>query len=171
MTHENQFTPPCRGEALRLAQEAAEEMGHGYVGCEHILLGLMREEDGIAHRVMQEYGMTEDMICTVLERSVGKGLSGAAPSQGLTPGPRVPWSWPCPRPCAWAPGTSVPNICSWACCGKATTWPFECWTPWASTPRRCTAPWCRKSMRAPCRRKRQYARVPSGREQEGQDFG
>ena len=84
MTHENQFTPRAE-EALRLAQEAAEEMGHGYVGCEHILLGLMREEDGIAHRVMQEYGMTEDMICTVLERSVGKGLSGAAPSQGLTP--------------------------------------------------------------------------------------
>ena len=84
MTHENQFTPRAE-EALRLAQEAAEEMGHGSVGCEHILLGLMREEDGIAHRVMQEYGMTEDMICTVLERSVGKGLSGAAPSQGLTP--------------------------------------------------------------------------------------
>ena len=84
MTHENQFTPRAE-EALRLAQEAAEEMGHGYVGCEHILLGLMREEDGIAHRVMQEYGMTEDMICTVLERSVGKGMSGAAPTQGLTP--------------------------------------------------------------------------------------
>ena len=84
MTHENQFTPRAE-EALRLAQEAAEEMGHGYVGTEHILLGLMREENGIAHRVMQEYGMTEDMICTVLERSVGKGLSGAAPSQGLTP--------------------------------------------------------------------------------------
>ena len=84
MTHENQFTPRAE-EALRLAQEAAEEMGHGYVGTEHILLGLMREEDGIAHRVMREYGMTEDMICTVLERSVGKGLSGAVPSQGLTP--------------------------------------------------------------------------------------
>ena len=84
MTHENQFTPRAE-EALRLAQEAAEEMGHGYVGTEHILLGLMREEDGIAHRVMREYGMTEDMICTVLERSVGEGLSGAAPSQGLTP--------------------------------------------------------------------------------------
>ena len=81
---ENKFTPRAE-EALRLAQEAAEDMGHGYVGCEHILLGLMREEDGIAHRVMQEYGMTEDMICTVLERSVGKGMSGAAPTQGLTP--------------------------------------------------------------------------------------
>ena len=89
---ENKFTPRAE-ESLRLAQEAAEEMGHGYVGCEHILLGLMREEDGIAHRVMQEYGMTEDMICTVLERSVGKGLSGAAPSQGLTPRAKSAVEW------------------------------------------------------------------------------
>ena len=36
---ENKFTPKAE-EALRLAQEAAEEMGHGYVGTEHLLLGL-----------------------------------------------------------------------------------------------------------------------------------
>ena len=44
---ENKFTPRAE-ESLRLAQEAAEEMGHGYVGSEHLLLGLMREEEGIA---------------------------------------------------------------------------------------------------------------------------
>ena len=68
MTHENQFTPRAE-EALRLAQEAAEEMGHGYVGCEHILLGLMREEDGIAHRVMQEYGMTQSGVAERVGKS------------------------------------------------------------------------------------------------------
>ncbi len=81
---ENKFTPRAE-EALRLSQEAAEEMGHGYVGSEHLLLGLIREEDGIAHRVLAEYGVTDEMVCGVLQRSVGKGLSGAAPSQGLTP--------------------------------------------------------------------------------------
>ena len=81
---ENKFTPRAE-ESLRLAQEAAEEMGHGYVGSEHLLLGLMREEEGIAHRVLEEAGLTDDMICDVLHRSVGTGLSGAAPSQGLTP--------------------------------------------------------------------------------------
>ena len=84
MMHENKFTPRAE-EALRLAQEAAEEMGHGYVGTEHLLLGLIREEEGIAHRVMCEYGLTDEMICTVLERSMGRGMSGAAPTQGLTP--------------------------------------------------------------------------------------
>ena len=81
---ENKFTPRAE-EALRLSQEAAEELGHGYVGSEHLLLGLIREEDGVAHRVLAEFGVTDEMICSVLQRSVGKGVSGAAPSQGLTP--------------------------------------------------------------------------------------
>ena len=39
--NENKFTPTAE-EALRLAQEAAGELGHGYVGTEHLLLGLMQ---------------------------------------------------------------------------------------------------------------------------------
>ena len=89
---ENKFTPRAE-ESLRLAQEAAEEMGHGYVGSEHLLLGLMREEEGIAHRVLEEAGLTDDMICDVLHRSVGTGLSGAAPSQGLTPRAKSAVEW------------------------------------------------------------------------------
>ncbi|MBQ0038086.1 MAG: ATP-dependent Clp protease ATP-binding subunit [Clostridiales bacterium] len=82
--NENRFTSGAE-EALRLAQEAAEELGHGYVGSEHLLLGLMREEDGMAHRVLTEHGLTDEMICSILQRSVGTGLGGTAPTQGLTP--------------------------------------------------------------------------------------
>ena len=82
--NENKFTPRAE-EALRLSQEAAGELGHGYVGTEHLLLGLLREEEGIAHRVLSEYGITDEMVCSVLLSSVGRGLSGAAPTQGLTP--------------------------------------------------------------------------------------
>ena len=81
---ENKFTPRAE-EVLRLSQEAAEDLGHGYVGSEHLLLGLIREEEGIAHRVLSEFGVTDEIVCSVLQRSVGKGVSGAAPSQGLTP--------------------------------------------------------------------------------------
>ena len=84
MMNENKFTPRAE-EALRLSQEAAEELGHGYVGSEHLLLGLLREEEGLAHRVLTEYGLTDEMILSVLRRSVGTGLAGTAPSQGLTP--------------------------------------------------------------------------------------
>ena len=82
--NENKFTPRAE-EALRLSQESAGELGHGYVGTEHLLLGLLREEEGIAHRVLREYGITDEMLCSILQQSVGKGLAGAAPTQGLTP--------------------------------------------------------------------------------------
>ena len=84
MDQYNGFTPRA-ASALAGAQQAAQQAGHTYIGSEHLLLGLMREEEGIAHRVLEEAGLTDDMICDVLHRSVGTGLSGAAPSQGLTP--------------------------------------------------------------------------------------
>ena len=84
MMNENKFTTRAE-EALRLSQESAEELGHGYVGSEHLLLGLLREEEGLAHRVLTEYGLTDEMILSVLRRSMGAGLAGTAPSQGLTP--------------------------------------------------------------------------------------
>ena len=87
--NENKFTPGAE-EALRLAQEAASDLGHGYVGTEHLLLGLMREEDGAAHEVLAEAGLTDDMIVEIIRKSVGAGLSGGNPAQGLTPrGKRV----------------------------------------------------------------------------------
>ena len=73
--NENKFTPRAE-EALRLSQEAAGELGHGYVGTEHLLLGLIREEEGMAHEVLTEAGLTDDMIVEIIKRSVGAGLPG-----------------------------------------------------------------------------------------------
>ena len=82
--NENKFTPGAE-EALRLSQEAAGELGHGYVGTEHLLLGLIREGAGIAHAVLTEAGLTDDMIVEIIKTSVGAGLPGSNPAQGLTP--------------------------------------------------------------------------------------
>ncbi|MCI6320404.1 MAG: ATP-dependent Clp protease ATP-binding subunit [Clostridiales bacterium] len=82
--NENKFTPGAE-EALRLSQEAAGELGHGYVGTEHRLLGLIREGGGIAHTVLTEAGLTDDMIVEIIKTSVGAGLPGSNPAQGLTP--------------------------------------------------------------------------------------
>ena len=82
--NEKKFTPRAE-EALRLAQEAAGELGHGYVGTEHLLLGLMREEEGLAHTVLLEAGLTDGLLVQILKRSVGVGLPGSNPAQGLTP--------------------------------------------------------------------------------------
>ena len=82
--NENKFTPGAE-EALRLSQEAAGELGHGYVGTEHLLLGLIREKEGMAHEVLTEAGLTDDMIEEIIKKSVGAGLPGGNPAQGLTP--------------------------------------------------------------------------------------
>ena len=42
---------------LSLAQEAAERLQHSYIGTEHLLIGLMREEGGVAGRVLKQLGL------------------------------------------------------------------------------------------------------------------
>ena len=44
--------------ALNLAGKAAMEMGHNYIGTEHILVGLVREGGGVAAKVLRETGVT-----------------------------------------------------------------------------------------------------------------
>ena len=82
--NENRFTPNAE-EVLRLAQESAQDLGHGYVGSEHLLLGLLRREEGLAYRVLTEYGLTDEMVTGIVQRSMGRGSGGLAPAQGLTP--------------------------------------------------------------------------------------
>ena len=53
---ETRFTERAQA-ALRLAQESSAELGHGYVGSEHLLLGLSREGRGVAARVLQSAGL------------------------------------------------------------------------------------------------------------------
>ena len=82
--YENRFTPRAQS-ALRLAQAAAEELGHSYVGSEHLLLGLLREEGGAAHRCLAEQAVTNERVRAAIVEIVGTGLAGLAPPQGLTP--------------------------------------------------------------------------------------
>ena len=81
---ENKFTPTAE-EALQLAQEAAGELGHGYMGTEHLLLGLMREDEGLAHTVLTEAGLTNDLLTEMIRKSAGTGLSGSNSAQSLSP--------------------------------------------------------------------------------------
>jgi len=82
--YENRFTPRARS-ALRLAQEAAGELGHSYVGSEHLLLGLLRDGEGMAGRCLAEQAITAQNVRDIIVRVLGTGLPGLAPAQGLTP--------------------------------------------------------------------------------------
>ncbi|GAK60270.1 ATPase AAA-2 domain protein [Candidatus Vecturithrix granuli] len=55
------FSPSAK-EVLRLAIELSREMGHNYVGTEHLLLGILREGDNLAALILREYGVTEEQL-------------------------------------------------------------------------------------------------------------
>ena len=80
----NQFTPGAQ-TALRLAQETAGELGHSYVGSEHLLLGILGSGDNPARRCLTEQEISAEHVRKSLVELVGRGLSGLPPSQGLTP--------------------------------------------------------------------------------------
>ena len=81
---ENRFTQRAQA-ALRLAQEASAQLGHGYVGSEHLLLGLSREGQGVAAKVLRNAGLEPETIRSSIARLVGVGAPVPMPSQGLTP--------------------------------------------------------------------------------------
>lgn len=55
------FTPRTK-KVLELSVEEAQNMGHNYVGTEHLLLGLIREEEGVAARVLENIGVRLDLV-------------------------------------------------------------------------------------------------------------
>jgi ATP-dependent Clp protease ATP-binding subunit ClpC len=71
--------------ALTLAFEAAAELGHSYVGSEHILLGLAMEGTGTAARSLRSCGFDERRLRGLLTEAVGRGAAGTKPAQGFTP--------------------------------------------------------------------------------------
>ena len=83
MRYEDRFTERAK-KALNLAYSAAAELGHSYIGSEHILLGLSREGGGIAAKVLREAGLDGAFIQELIEKNVGSG-GNQQPSQGLTP--------------------------------------------------------------------------------------
>ena len=84
MFFQNRFTERA-AEALRLAQETAGQMGHSYVGSEHLLTGLAKENGGIANKVLTEFGVTPEKVEAEIEKMTGKGTPDMSAPQGLTP--------------------------------------------------------------------------------------
>ena len=58
---------------LSLAQEAALELGHDYVGTEHVLIGLTKVKNGVAAKALEEFGLVTEDIFEAVEEHVGRG--------------------------------------------------------------------------------------------------
>src|SRR4030042_1085838 len=71
--------------ALTRAQEEAQRFGHNYIDTEHILLGLIAEEDSVASKVLANMGVLPNKIRAAVEFVVGRGERSAIGEVGLTP--------------------------------------------------------------------------------------
>ncbi|MCL4866178.1 MAG: ATP-dependent Clp protease ATP-binding subunit, partial [Gemmatimonadales bacterium] len=76
------FTDRVR-KVLQMAREEAARLHHEYVGTEHILLGLIREGEGVAAAVLQHLSVDLDDIQQKIEETVKKGKAAAAPGPDL----------------------------------------------------------------------------------------
>jgi ATP-dependent Clp protease ATP-binding subunit ClpC len=81
------FTPRAK-KVLDLALREALSLGHNWIGTEHVLLGLAREDDGVAMQILLDHGVTSDQIRDEVIR-----MLGGPPPAGVSP-PPMPW----PRP-------------------------------------------------------------------------
>ena len=68
----DKFTERAR-KVLTLAQEEAQRFNHNYIGTEHLLLGLVREGDGVAARVLTNMGVQLPKVRSAVEFIIGRG--------------------------------------------------------------------------------------------------
>ncbi len=80
----DKFTERAR-RVLTLAQEEAHRFNHNYIGTEHILLGLVREGDGVAAKVLANLGVELNKVRSAVEFIIGRGDRTVLGEIGLTP--------------------------------------------------------------------------------------
>ena len=80
----NRFTQKAQN-ALNAALTAATEMGHNYIGSEHLLLGLCREENGVAAHYLKSRGVDAEKVKNAILRLAGAGVPSAVSASDMTP--------------------------------------------------------------------------------------
>ena len=79
----DKFTHRAR-RVLTLAQEEAQRFKHGYIGTEHLLLGLLREGEGVAARLLADLGATLPQVQAAVEARIGRDRGLHEGEVGLT---------------------------------------------------------------------------------------
>jgi ATP-dependent Clp protease ATP-binding subunit ClpC len=80
----DRFTKRAR-QALVFAQEEAQQLGHRWIGTEHLLLGLLREEQGIAAKVLTQMGLKIEQVRRMVAEALGRAEQLAAGPIELAP--------------------------------------------------------------------------------------
>lgn len=81
---ENKFTERAQ-TAINLAAESAMELGHNYVGTEHLLLGLIKEGEGVAAKILEANNINENNVTEKIDELIGTGEPTNIQPAGFTP--------------------------------------------------------------------------------------
>jgi ATP-dependent Clp protease ATP-binding subunit ClpC len=79
------FTPRAK-KVIELAMDEARNLGHNYIGTEHLLLGLIREGDGVASQVLMNMGLDLKSVRDEVLNLLGSSVPGYAPAGDDNPG-------------------------------------------------------------------------------------
>ena len=71
--------------ALNSSVEIAENLGHTYIGSEHLLMGLVREDNGIATKLLSAKGVTFDRLEQLVKSEIGVGIPTVLTPDDFTP--------------------------------------------------------------------------------------
>ena len=73
-------------KVLHIAKELAKEKNHGQLGSEYILAGILKESEGVAGRILQQFSVEEDAILRLIDEiSLPEGAIGLAEQEGILP--------------------------------------------------------------------------------------
>ena len=124
------FTDQAR-RAVVLAQEEARMLGHGYIGTEHILLGLLSEGESIAARALGSLEITLEAAREQVSEIIGEGTGQPAGHIPFTRVPRRSSNFRCARHSGSVTAASAPSTsCSgWPARARASA--PRSWTGWA----------------------------------------
>ena len=78
------FTDGAR-RAVVLAQEEARQLNHPYIGTEHLLLGLLREQQGVAANALADLGISLDGVRRQVAETIGRGVQSPGSHLPFTP--------------------------------------------------------------------------------------
>ena len=99
MKNSDQFTDRAQS-AIERARLAATDLGHSYVGTEHILIGIAAEGDGLGAKILRDNGFDAEKLAQTVEHIAGRGDPGV--------------------PVGWGTAMWAQSISSWASSGNRT---------------------------------------------------
>lgn len=119
-------------KVLQIAKEIASTLGHNYIGTEHILYGLAKEENGVASKVLKKQNITADLILEKIEDFIGSN-NNKVTVLGFTP------SMEADEACVHIMPTHWREFCHDTMRLWATSMPRSRWFP-MTIPVRCRLP-------------------------------